>query len=186
MCRKIPLCFRLAGSIKKLAAKTAFYGLVLNLLRTKRTFLHCTISFFPRREHKRCALIEDYTRLPPHHRGHDTGRRPFRVPVHWTVLVLLLILCIPANSEQEEIHDIYAEDYFPAVHEEFQNAKGSIVVTMYHITLDPNSSDKSPTYTLVRDLIDAHKRGVDVRVRPHPMHLPLQQQHRCKAHPTGT
>ena len=91
------------------------------------------------------------------------------------LLTLALILCLSAGlsgeaSAQTEaladppIQDLYSTEYFPAVHQEFQNARESIVVTMYQIRVYPNSTSKSPTFTLVRDLINAHKRGVKVTV----------------------
>ena len=52
----------------------------------------------------------------------------------------------------------------PAVHQALRNAKKSIVVSMYVISVYPNTRETSPTFILLQDLIDAHERGVRVRV----------------------
>ncbi len=83
------------------------------------------------------------------------------------IIIALLILCppLPAGERRGEgPHDLYSKQYFPAVHEELQNAKESIVVTMYQIRVYPNSTAENPAYALLQDLIDAHKRGVEVTV----------------------
>ncbi len=55
------------------------------------------------------------------------------------------------------------EQYFPAVHKALREAKKSIFCVMYLAKLS-KKDDSELTNTLIRDLIKASKRGVDVKV----------------------
>lgn len=81
-------------------------------------------------------------------------------------LLLLILIFIPSilyAFPTEDIEVINNKDYFPKVHELFQNAKKSIYVIMfsvYYYDAYPNS----PSNILLQDLADAKKRGLDVKV----------------------
>ena len=63
----------------------------------------------------------------------------------------------------DDVTPIVNEEYFPAVHKVFTNAKKSILCVMYMAKLDKGHSG-GDEYQLVLDLINAHKRGVKVLV----------------------
>jgi len=78
----------------------------------------------------------------------------------------LAIVCIFISNlvfaSQADVVDICGRNYFPTVHEIFQNAQKSIYVVMYFANFNPNKVDN--VNVLVNDLVDAHKRGVKVKV----------------------
>ena len=83
----------------------------------------------------------------------------------WTVLVLFLIigttfLGCATTGQQSEL--ILNEEYFQVAHREIQNAKESIYLISYLFLL----YDYQDAYSnrLLNDLIEAHNKGVDVRV----------------------
>lgn len=93
----------------------------------------------------------------------------------WVVLSLALLLSPAllgcAITQQSEL--ILDEEYFWAAHKEIQNAKSSIHLIAYLFLL----YDYEDAYTnrLLDDLVEAHKRGVDVRVTldyPSPEYMP--------------
>src|SRR4030042_1124418 len=92
-----------------------------------------------------------------------------RKKIFLNVLVLALItgtrifFCCAADSYQATAEDISGDKYFPKVKEALINAKSSIDMAMYFVNFDP-STKKSPANLLVEELINAHKRGVKVRV----------------------
>ena len=92
-----------------------------------------------------------------------------RKPSFLNILVLALIfstrvfLCPAAESYQATVEDISQDKYFPKVKQVLINAKSSIDMVMYFVNFDP-SSKKSPVNELVEELINAHKRGVKVKV----------------------
>jgi phosphatidylserine/phosphatidylglycerophosphate/cardiolipin synthase-like enzyme len=63
----------------------------------------------------------------------------------------------------DDVTPLVNEEYFPAVHKAFTNAKKSILCVMYMAKLDKGHSG-GDEYQLVLDLINAHKRGVTVLV----------------------
>lgn len=83
----------------------------------------------------------------------------------WAALVLLLILgttflgCATTRPQSELILN---EEYFQIAHSEIQNAKESIYLIAYLFLI----YDYPDSYSnrLLRDLIDARERGVDVHV----------------------
>lgn len=87
----------------------------------------------------------------------------------YLLLTLLISLPIyrPLASGQPtilaEIEDISDSKYLPSVHQALQNAQESIYVAMYGILVYPHNKT-SPPYILLQDLIDAHNRGVKVKV----------------------
>ena len=76
----------------------------------------------------------------------------------------------------EDVIPLTNRDYFPVVHKAFQNAEESIRVAQrqanYYTMIPSYASDKtrkpgepiSYLNVLLRDLIEAHKRGIDVKV----------------------
>ncbi|MGR3176956.1 MAG: phospholipase D-like domain-containing protein [Candidatus Anammoxibacter sp.] len=55
------------------------------------------------------------------------------------------------------------DQYFPKVHKALREAKKSIFCVMYMVTLRKNN-ESGLVNTLIKDLIKAHKRGVEVKV----------------------
>ena len=80
------------------------------------------------------------------------------------ISILLFFFSVPAYSlPVEDVEIINDRDYFPRVHQLFQDASHSIYVIMFsahYYDRYPNS----PSNILLRDLADAKKRGVDVKV----------------------
>lgn len=62
-----------------------------------------------------------------------------------------------------QVADISDGKYYPAVKKAIEEAKSDIHMVMYLVSLDPYDKS-SPVYELVNALIDAHKRGVKVKV----------------------
>jgi len=78
---------------------------------------------------------------------------------------LLLLTLFPINSFAipVDIQDISDDKYFQAAHEALSNAKGSIYMAMYEISIEPDKPESAP-YMLVQDIVDAYTRGVNVEV----------------------
>lgn len=80
---------------------------------------------------------------------------------------LLSSIVINQNPEQpkqiQKIIPLCNRDYFYRVHEELQNASSSIHIVLFQIRCYPNHTD-SHSNILLNDLIEANKRGVDVKV----------------------
>ncbi len=79
-----------------------------------------------------------------------------------TVFILLLsvsnIFAYPAD-----VKDISGREYYSAVKEVIDNAEKSIAISMYIINLNENNK-KSQVYKLCNSLVEAKKRGVDVKI----------------------
>ena len=73
------------------------------------------------------------------------------------------VFCYAGQVYQASVEDLCGAKYLPRVQEALAQAKCSIDVVMYFIDFDPKD-EKSPVYVLVRELADAAKRGVKVRV----------------------
>ncbi len=86
--------------------------------------------------------------------------------LHIILLALFLFLSSPPSllfsSYPARVTDISNRDYYPAVKEAIENARESIYMAIYLISLTPGAG--SPVRDLCRSLADAHKRGVKVRV----------------------
>lgn len=82
-----------------------------------------------------------------------------RMKVLWT-LVILVGWSVGLASGDEVL---VGREYFPAVREAIAGAETSVVVQMYFIIERPDRPD-GPMGTLVKELIAAHRRGVDVQV----------------------
>lgn len=84
------------------------------------------------------------------------------------ILILILailslrIMCFAVTADVKNISN---DKYFEYTHNALKNAKKSIYVTMYSITLNNTlNNSKSEILILLNDLISAHKKGVVVKV----------------------
>lgn len=80
-------------------------------------------------------------------------------------IITLAVLGITARAfcYQAEVIDISGMKYFPAVKEALVKTGKSIDMVMYQVSLRPYDKT-SQVYSLVDELIKAHKRGIKVRV----------------------
>ncbi|MFH1458608.1 MAG: phospholipase D-like domain-containing protein [Candidatus Omnitrophota bacterium] len=74
-----------------------------------------------------------------------------------------IFFCLAAEPSRESVENISRDKYFPAVKQALKSAKKSIYMVMYFVNFDPKSR-KSPINELVEELVNAHKRGVKVKV----------------------
>ena len=63
----------------------------------------------------------------------------------------------------DDVIPLVDTEYYPAVHKALTNAKKSILCVMFMAKLEPKHTG-GDEYQLVPDLINAHKRGVEVQV----------------------
>ncbi len=95
--------------------------------------------------------------------------RILKTTVFFIILVLVILTGIRifysyANeSYQATVEDISGDKYFPAVKEALSKAKKSINMAMYFVSFDPQEK-VSGVSGLVEELVNAHKRGVKVKV----------------------
>lgn len=68
-----------------------------------------------------------------------------------------------ALSYQGDIEDVSDGKYFPAVQKAISEARESIYMVMFKVGLRPYDKNSS-VYQLVEELVNAHERGVDVKV----------------------
>ena len=64
---------------------------------------------------------------------------------------------------QNDIKLLYEDNYFSEVIKAIQNATASIHVLLYQIDLNPKKK-YTPTYKVLQELINAHKKGVEVKI----------------------
>ena len=69
----------------------------------------------------------------------------------------------PKNSYSADVLDISGRKYYPAVKKAIEQARKSIYMVMFQVSLNPYHKN-SKVYKMVDELLKAHKRGVDVRV----------------------
>jgi hypothetical protein len=92
-----------------------------------------------------------------------------KIAVFSLILALVFAVCAgifysyAADSCQATVEDISGDKYFPVVKETLSKAKKSIYMAMYFVNFDPKSR-KSPVTELVEEVVNAHKRGVKVKV----------------------
>lgn len=95
-------------------------------------------------------------------------RRCFKVTI-FIILVLVVLTgtrifySYAAESYQATVEDISGDKYFPAVKEALSKAEKSIYMVMYFVSFDPQEKT-SAVSGLVEELVNAHKRGVKVKV----------------------
>jgi cardiolipin synthase len=81
--------------------------------------------------------------------------------------VLILIVLLFSSSlwslPADEVIPIPNREYFPALHEALKNAKEKIYVLMFTARYYPDYPDDANS-VILKDLLDAKKRGVDVKV----------------------
>ena len=85
------------------------------------------------------------------------------IKVMFFIGVLVIIASSLSYGAQGRAASLMDQDYFPLVHEALQEAKESIYVVMHIMEIDVGIKD-NPAEVLVHDLIDAHQRGVKVKV----------------------
>jgi len=73
-----------------------------------------------------------------------------------------MFFCSSIYAIPADVDVICGREYFSAVHEALKNAKVSIEVVLYFINFDPGKVDN--VSILVNDLVEAHRRGVKVKV----------------------
>jgi len=80
-------------------------------------------------------------------------------------IIALAVLGVTARAYcyNAEVIDLSGRKYFPAVKDALSKAKKSIYLVMYFVSFDPKSK-QSPVNDLVAEIINAHKRGVKVKV----------------------
>ena len=95
--------------------------------------------------------------------------RKLKIAVFSLSLALIFVVCTgifysyAADSYQASVEDISGNKYFPAVKEALSEAEKSINMAMYFVGFNP-SNRESQVYALVEELVNAHKRGVKVKV----------------------
>ena len=81
----------------------------------------------------------------------------------FSVSGLLFGARLASSLPADDVIPLVDEGYFPTVHKAFTNARKSIICVMYIAKLDKGHKG-GYEYQLVIDLINAHKRGVEVLV----------------------
>lgn len=81
------------------------------------------------------------------------------------IFLFLILFCskLLYSLPAEDIEIINDRDYFPGVHELLGNAKKSIYLIMFSVYYYDYYPD-SPSNILLRDLVNAKRRGVDVKI----------------------
>ena len=87
----------------------------------------------------------------------------------FSVLLIAAAIAVSAFADPPALVEtrskwLYDEEYLPTVRTEIQAAEKEIIVTMYVFRVYPHSSPESPTFMLLQELLEAHRRGVKVRV----------------------
>ena len=93
-----------------------------------------------------------------------------KTPLFFLSLIFILLVsslnvfsAYPANNDSpEKVTDLSDRKYEQVLINLLDNAKESIVVSMYGIT--PGAGEKSPVMLLLNDLLEARKRGVGVTI----------------------
>ncbi|MFA4889520.1 MAG: phospholipase D-like domain-containing protein [Candidatus Omnitrophota bacterium] len=95
--------------------------------------------------------------------------RKLKTTAFFLILMLAIVagtgifLCFAAEPYQATVEDISGAKYFPAVKEALAKAEKSVYLVMYLAKFDPQER-RSRVYGLVEELVNAHKRGVKVKV----------------------
>ena len=77
-------------------------------------------------------------------------------------LIFLLVTSF-AIASTADVATLNGRDYYPTVKSVIEEAEESIYMVMYQVSLHPYNKT-SKVYELVNELVEAHKRGVDVKV----------------------
>lgn len=87
-----------------------------------------------------------------------------RVSLLWGIVISLVVASSPLLAlPAEDVEIIQNREYFPTLHQALQEARESIRVIMFEACYYEEYPD-SPSNILIRDLIEAHRRGVKVEV----------------------
>lgn len=89
--------------------------------------------------------------------------------MRWILLTLLILETLTFSAAgrpvaQAWVEDVSGTNYVGIVHRELTAATGSVAVAMFEMRVPQDAAESSPVVLLVSDLIDAHRRGVDVKV----------------------
>ena len=79
------------------------------------------------------------------------------------LLAIFLLYTTFAVASATDVTAISGRDYYPAVKDAIEEAQESIYMVMYQVSLHPHNKT-AKVYELVNELVEAHKRGVDVKV----------------------
>ena len=81
------------------------------------------------------------------------------------ILLIITLVCflLPGYAFSSDITDISGKKYFPAVKEAIDNAEKSIFMVVYIVNFEERDT-KSPVYKLCESLVEAGKRGVQVKI----------------------
>jgi len=80
-----------------------------------------------------------------------------------SIVLALAIIPVRVFCYEGQVEDISGSKYFPAVKEAIGEAKESIYMVMFKVGLRPYDKNSS-VYNLVEELVNAHERGVKVKV----------------------
>lgn len=83
-----------------------------------------------------------------------------------SALFLLAVFLLPASfavALPADVTNISGRDYYPAARKAIQEARKSVYMVMYQVSLRPHNKN-SQVHSLVSELVKAHERGVDVKV----------------------
>ncbi len=87
-----------------------------------------------------------------------------RIFLLWGIVISLALTSSPLLAlSAEDVEVIRNREYFPTLHRALQEARGSIKVIMFEACYYEEYPD-SPSNILIKDLIEAHARGVKVEV----------------------
>ncbi len=78
-------------------------------------------------------------------------------------VLLIFAVTLTYSVRAEEARLLLGREYFDVLHQAIQEAEDSVWVKMYYVAMKPDDPD-NPVTILVNDLVDARKKGLDVRV----------------------
>jgi len=86
----------------------------------------------------------------------------------FAILALALIVsshpAFAATASEVSVENVFGTNYLRVVQQEVQAATGSVVVAMFEMRVPQDAAEENPSLVLVNELLDAHRRGVDVDV----------------------
>jgi hypothetical protein len=86
----------------------------------------------------------------------------------FAILALALIVsshpAFAATASEVSVEDVFGTNYLRVVQQEIQAATGAVVVAMFEIRVPQDAAEENPSLVLVNELLNAHRRGVDVDV----------------------
>ncbi len=79
------------------------------------------------------------------------------------LIITLLSLSLTGYAFSSDVTDLSGKKYFPAVKEAIDNSEKSIFMVVYIVAFDERDTE-SPVYKLCEGLVEAGKRGVQVKI----------------------